>query len=108
MVAATAATSRIIDKSIATAMMGFMFPMYSIPVLSLGLVVGAVISSRLPAVPRRVAIVAAILLACGGWTLVRTTYIGDAARFGLALSKTHEEQLVARVRLSRLHPLRLR
>src|SRR4051812_29988740 len=35
MIAALFATSRIIDRSIATGMMGFMFPMYAIPVVSI-------------------------------------------------------------------------
>ena len=55
------ATSRIIDKSIATGMMGFMFPMYSIPVLSLALVAGAVVGRRLSDGPRRASMVASDL-----------------------------------------------
>src|SRR5579871_2616808 len=46
MVAAGFATSRIIDKSIAGGMMGFMFPVLSIPVWCLALVAGAAIGSR--------------------------------------------------------------
>src|SRR5207302_8646258 len=42
MIVAAFATSRIIHKSIAGGMMGMMFPMYAIPVLSLALVAWAV------------------------------------------------------------------
>jgi hypothetical protein len=44
MVAGVAATSRFVHASIANGMMGFMLPIYSIPVLCLGLVVWAVVS----------------------------------------------------------------
>src|SRR5579863_7457258 len=46
-IAGAFASSRLIDKSIATGMMGFMFPVFSIPVLSLALVGGAVAGRRL-------------------------------------------------------------
>ena len=46
MIAALAATSQILHKSIATAKMGMMFPIFSIPVLSLAFVVWAVASRR--------------------------------------------------------------
>jgi len=52
-IAGAFAASRLIDKSIANGMMGFMFPMFSIPVLSLALVAGAVAGRRLSAGPRR-------------------------------------------------------
>ena len=77
-VVAMAATPRILDKSIATGMMGLMFFIYSIPILSLAFVAWAVATRRLGDVPRRVALVAAILVACAGWAFVRTNRItGD-------------------------------
>lgn len=89
--------SRLIDKSIATGMMGFMFGMYSIPVLSLALVAGAVAGRRLSEGPRRASLVAAILLACVVCTLVRTNGMSGGGRSDLAWrwSKTHEEKLPA-------------
>ena len=74
MILALVATSRIIHESIATGMMGMMFAIYAIPVLSLAFVVWAAGSRRLADRPRRAAMVATILLACGVWALVRTEY----------------------------------
>jgi len=97
MIAALFVTSRIIDKSIATGMMGFMFAAYSIPVLCIAFAAWAIFSRRLPDGPRRASMVATILLACGGWALLRTEGMtGDAASdFHWRWSKTHEERLVA-------------
>ena len=97
MIVALFVTSRIIDKSIATGMMGFMFVGYSIPVLCIAFAVWAVFSRRLPDGPRRASMVATILLACGGWALLRTEGMtGEAASdFHWRWSKTHEERLVA-------------
>src|SRR2546422_7266504 len=72
MVAALFATSRIIDKSIATGAQGMLFPILAIPVVSLALVVWAVATRRLSDGPRRATMVATILLASGVWALVRT------------------------------------
>jgi outer membrane protein assembly factor BamB len=97
MIVASVATFRVIDKSIATGMMGFMFTMYSIPVLSLALVAWAVLSRRMSAGPRRASMVATIVLVCGGWTLLRTNGISGAGHsdFAWRWTKTHEELLVA-------------
>ena len=51
MIAALAVTSQFVHKSIATAMMGLMFTVYSIPVLSLAFVAWAVACSRLSGIP---------------------------------------------------------
>ncbi len=97
MIVALVATSRILHKSIATGMMGGMFVLYAIPVLSLAFVAWAVASRRLAVGPRRAAMVATILLACGVWTLVRTDGItGDgASQFAWRWSATPEERLLA-------------
>ena len=98
MIVALFATSRIIHVSIATGAMGMLFPVLAIPVLSLAFVVGVVASRRLSDGPRRAAMVATILLACGAWALVRTG--GLSANFDNDLawrwSKTPEERLLAR------------
>ena len=72
LIAAVAATPRILDPSIVGGMMGMMFRFYVIPGMCLALVVWAVISRRLANGPRRVALVAAILMACAFWALLRT------------------------------------
>jgi outer membrane protein assembly factor BamB len=108
MIIALVATSRIIDKSIATGMMGFMFVGYSIPVLSLAFVVWALFSQRLSDGPRRASMVATILLACGAWTLLRTNGMSGEGASDLAWrwSRTREERLVVQAggKLSELPP----
>ena len=98
MIVALVATSRILHESIATAGMGMMFVLYAMPVLSLAVVFWAVACRRLADGPRRAAMVATILLACGGWTLVRFNGIsgGGSADFAWRWTETSEEQLLAR------------
>ncbi|MCM3873533.1 MAG: PQQ-like beta-propeller repeat protein [Pyrinomonadaceae bacterium] len=97
MIVALLATSRIIHMSIANGAMGMLFPVLAIPVLSLAFVTWAVASRRLSNRPRRVTMVATILIACGVWTLVRTG--GLTANFDNDLAwrwtKTPEERLLA-------------
>src|SRR5947209_6996464 len=99
MVAALFATSRIIDKSIATGAQGFLFPILAIPVVSLALVVWAVATRRLSDGPRRATMVATILLASGVWALVRTGgFTAGSFRNDLhwRWTKTPEERLLAK------------
>src|SRR5882757_9334484 len=97
MVVAFAATRPILDKSIATAAQGMLFPIYAIPLLSVAFVASAVASRSLSAGMRRVIMAGAILLACGAWALVRTGgFNGELHNdFAWRWSKTHEERLVA-------------
>ncbi len=98
MIVALVATSRFLHVSIATSMMGMMFAVYATPVLSLAFVVCAVAGRQLSHVPRRAAMAATILLACGGWTLVRTGgFTGDLDHdFAWRWAETPEERLLAR------------
>ena len=98
MIVAIAATPRILHESIVGGMMGMMFGISVIPGLSLALVVWAVVSRSLAVGSRRVALVAAILVACGGWALVRTEGVTGEGRSQLAWrwKKTAEQQLLAR------------
>lgn len=100
MVAASAATRRILDESIAGGMMGMMFVAYSIPVLSLALVAGAVASRRLADGPRRAMLAATILVASGGWAFLRTDGITGEGRsqFAWRWAKTSEQKLLDRAR----------
>jgi len=97
MIVAVAAAPLVIDKSIATGMMGMMYFLYVAPVLSLAFVGWAVATRRLADGPRRAWMVVAILAACLGWALVRTKGItGDgASQFVWRWEKTAEERLVA-------------
>jgi outer membrane protein assembly factor BamB len=73
---------------------------YAVPILCLALVAGAVASRRLADGPRRATMAAAIVLACGGWTLVRTEGIsGDhVAQFHWRWAKSSEERLQSQAR----------
>jgi outer membrane protein assembly factor BamB len=70
---------------------------YAVPVLCLAFVASLVASRRLADGPRRATIAAAIVLACGVWTLVRTEGItGDhVAEFAWRWTKTPEEKAMA-------------
>ena len=72
MIAAMAATWPFLDVSISTGAMGFLFPMLAIPGLCLAFVLWAVASRRMSVGLRRTTLVAAIVLSCGVWTLIRT------------------------------------
>jgi len=97
MIVALVATPRFLHESIRTAGMGMLFFVYTIPVLSLAFVVWAIASRRLSAGPRRAAMVATILLACGVWTLLRTAGITGEGKsdFAWRWTETPEEQLLA-------------
>jgi outer membrane protein assembly factor BamB len=87
----------LLHVSIAGGMMGLMFPIYAVPVLSLALVFWAAASRRLAAGPRRLSMAAAILLAGASFALVRTGGItGDAdADLHWRWTPTPEERLLA-------------
>jgi outer membrane protein assembly factor BamB len=97
MIVAMLATWPLTHVSIATGAMGIMLPMLAIPGLCIAFVAAAVISRRFSDGPRRLTMAAAILLACGAWTLVRTG--GFTGNFDNDLawrwSPTPEERLLA-------------
>jgi outer membrane protein assembly factor BamB len=97
MIVSLVLTSQFLDKSIATAMMGMMFVIYSIPVLSLAFVVWAVASRNLSAGLRRVTMLTTILLSTGFWVFLRTDGMDAEAHhdFAWRWAKTAEERLVA-------------
>ena len=97
MVGAVVVTKRVVHASIANGMMGMMLPLFAIPVLSLALVASAAASRRLSSGPRRASMVAAILLACGLMTLLRTGGVtGDAvSELHWRWTETPEERLLA-------------
>jgi hypothetical protein len=91
------ATYRLLDKSIATGAMGYLFYFLVIPVLGPVFVAWAVATRRLPDGVRRVTMVATILLACLMWTLLRTGgFTGDFKNdLAFRWAKTPEERLLA-------------
>ncbi len=97
MVVAVVSTQRVVHQSLANGMMGLLLPIYAIPALSLALVAGAVASRRLSSGPRRASMVAAIVLACGAFTLLRTGGItgGADSDFHWRWTRTPEERLLA-------------
>jgi outer membrane protein assembly factor BamB len=97
MIAALAASSQIVDKSIGTSMMGMMFIIYSIPVLSLAFVVWAVGSRHISDRPRRATMVATILIASGFWAFLRSDGMDGEAHhfFAWRWAKTSEDRLLA-------------
>jgi outer membrane protein assembly factor BamB len=97
MIIAVFATRPILHQSIRGGMMGMMFVVYVIPALSLALVAWAVASRRLSGGLRRATMIAAILLACGVFTLLRTGGMTGDAESDLhwRWTKTPEERLLA-------------
>ena len=98
MIVAVAATSRLVHESIANGMMGFMLGIYAVPVMSLALVAWAVATRGLSSGFRRASMVAAIVLACGVLTLIRTNGVtGDAdSDLEWRWTQTPEQLLLAR------------
>src|SRR5215831_17427268 len=90
------ATRPLLDVSIATGAMGFLFPFLTIPVLSIAFVGSALAARRLAAGPRRAIMAATILVACGAMSLIRTG--GFTASFKNDIhfrwTKTPEERLL--------------
>ena len=97
MVAALLVTSRAVDVSIATGMMGLMVPVVGAPFLCLTLVGWAAASRGLSAASRWATLVGTVLFACGGLTLLRTGGITGAGSSDLhwRWTKTPEEQLLS-------------
>src|SRR5918993_5172335 len=96
MAVAMFATRFVLHPSILGGMMGLMFFVYAIPVLAIALVVWAVASRGASEGVRRASLVAAILVACGAWTLVRSEgVIGGGADLRPRWSMTAEERLLA-------------
>jgi outer membrane protein assembly factor BamB len=97
MVLAVLVTRPLLHESIRDGLMGRLFLVYVIPALSFALVVWAVVSRGMSRGSRRAAMVAAIVIACGVFTVLRTDGItGDAdSDFEWRWTPTHEERLLA-------------
>jgi outer membrane protein assembly factor BamB len=97
MVAAVFATRPFLHRSITNGMMGFMFPIYAVPVLLGPAFVASVLATRRSSSwVRVVSMVVAIFLACGLWTLIRTDGLNSTgAQLAWRWTKTAEERLLA-------------
>jgi len=98
MIVALFATSRLVHESIAGGAMGFLLYVWAIPALGVALVASVVASRRLSSRSRRASIVAAILLACGVWTLIRTEGVTSdivGSDFRWRWTPTPEQRLLA-------------
>jgi outer membrane protein assembly factor BamB len=100
MMAAVFATSFFVHLSIAGGMMGMMLTIFSLPMLALALVGALVISRQRSDAFRRVAIVIAVLLACGLFTIIRTDGLkgGSGSQLAWRWTPTAEERLLAQTR----------
>lgn len=89
--------SRLTHESIRTAGQGMLFFAHAIPLSSLGLVLWALTCRNLSVRPRRLTMVAAILLTCGAGTLVRSEGMDGEAGLDIAWrwSETNEERFLA-------------
>ena len=89
-------TRLVVHESIRGAHMGLMVPLYSVPVLALALVIWAVLTHRMPNPVRRTTMVAAIVLACVPFTIIRTGgLIGSGSELHWRWTPTPEERLLA-------------
>jgi outer membrane protein assembly factor BamB len=97
MILALTLTSLLIHHSIETAMMGLMFVVYSIPVLSLAFVLWAVACRHVSNGSRLATMVATIILASGFWIFLRTDGMDGETHqdFVWRWARTAEERLLA-------------
>lgn len=92
-------TYQVLDKSIATANMNFMFTMYSIPVMCLAFVAWAYVSRNFSKNLQRITMVATIVAASGFWALLRTDGMDAEVHhdFKWRWAKTAEEKLLSSI-----------
>jgi outer membrane protein assembly factor BamB len=89
-------TRLLVHESIRGGHMGMMLVLYSVPVLALALVVWAVLTHGMPDAIRRTTMVAAIVLACVPFTLIRTAgVIGAGSELHWRWAPTPEDRLLA-------------
>jgi outer membrane protein assembly factor BamB len=92
-----AGTSFLLDNSIATANMGLMFVIYSVPVLSWVLVLWAVLTRHTEGRIRRISLILTIVIASGFWILLRTDGMTGVAhhRLNWRWAPTHEQLMLS-------------
>jgi outer membrane protein assembly factor BamB len=101
------ATRLAVHESIAGAGMGMLLYISSIPYLSLALVAWAVATRNFSNSTRRAALIAAIVLACAPWALLRTAGVsGAGSEFHWRWTPTPEQQLLAKANDEPLESIR--
>jgi outer membrane protein assembly factor BamB len=96
MIVAPFLAMRVAHESIATGMMGMMLPLYSLPVMTVVLVVWAAATQRATIARRRASLVAMVLLACGAFALLRTDGVrGAGSEIHWRWTPTSEERLLS-------------
>jgi outer membrane protein assembly factor BamB len=96
MVVGVLATKAVAHESMVGAGQGMLMYILPIPYLALALVAWAVVARHLQVGARRLALVAAILLACVPFALIRTAGVsGSVSQFHLRWTPTPEERLLA-------------
>jgi outer membrane protein assembly factor BamB len=96
MVVGVFVTRLVVHESIRGGHMGMMLVLYSVPVLGLVLVLWAVLTHGMSDAIRRTTMVAAIVLACVPFTLIRTAgVIGAGSELHWRWAPTPEERLLA-------------
>ena len=95
-IVAMAVFSRLTHVSVSTGFLGMMFFIYTIPFFGLGLVLWAVSCGKQPQALRRATLIAAILISCGGLTLVKTAgFSADGnSDFSWRWAETAEDRLL--------------
>ena len=92
-------TRLLVHESIRGAHMGYMVPLYSVPVLTLALVAWAALTRRLPDPVRRATMVAAIVAACVPFMMIRTGgLIGTGSELHWRWTPTPEERLLEKAK----------
>lgn len=107
MIVAVVATRLVIHPSIRGGMMGMMMPMtLALPWLPVALVAAVALTRASSARGRLAAIAIAVLLACGGFTLLRTDGVrgGGTAQIHWRWTPTAEERLLAQARVEPVAP----
>jgi outer membrane protein assembly factor BamB len=105
MIAGLFVTRLLVHESIRGGHMGMMLVLYGVPVLSLALVAWAVLTRRMRTAVRRATMVAAIVLACLPFTLIRTGgVIGASSELHWRWTPTPEDRLLAEAPDDRVPP----
>jgi outer membrane protein assembly factor BamB len=108
MVVAMFAVAPFVHKSITGGAMGMLLPILAIPVLCLALVAWSVVGRSASAWPRRASLGAVIILACAGFTLVRTGGMSGDGNSDLhwRWTPTPEERLLSEAEVVPAMPVR--